>query len=65
MKKITILFFAVLFAYGQQQKESFSIASIFDESTMVFSGQVIDKESYWDVDHKMIYTVHKVKVPNL
>ena len=62
MKKITILFFAVLFAYGQQQKESFSIASIFDESTMVFSGQVIDKESYWDVDHKMIYTVHKVKV---
>ena len=62
MKKFTILFFAVLFAYGQQQKESFSIESIFDESTMVFSGQVIDKESYWDVDHKMIYTVHKVKV---
>ena len=62
MKKITILFFAVLFAYGQQQKESFSIESIFDESTMVFSGQVIDKQSYWDVDHKMIYTVHKVKV---
>ena len=62
MKKITVLFFAVLFAYGQQQKESFSIESIFDESTMVFSGQVIDKESYWDVEHKMIYTVHKVKV---
>ena len=62
MKKITILFLTTLFAYGQQKKESFSIESIFDESTMVFSGQVIDKQSYWDVDHKMIYTVYKVKV---
>ena len=62
MKKFTILFFITLFAYGQQEKGSFSIESVFNESTMVFSGQVIDKESYWDVEHKMIYTVHKVKL---
>ena len=62
MKNFTILFFTVFFAFGQQQKKSFSIESVFNESTMVFSGQVIDKQSYWDVDHKMIYTVHKIKV---
>ena len=62
MKKFTILFFITLFAYGQQEKTSLSIESIFNESAMVFSGQVIDKQSYWDVDRKMIYTVHKVKV---
>lgn len=62
MKNFTILFFTVFFAFGQQQKKSFSIESVFNESTLVFSGQVIDKQSYWDVDHKMIYTVHKIKV---
>lgn len=62
MKKITILFFTTFFAFGQQQQDAFTIESIFNESAMVFSGQVVDKQSYWDVDHKMIYTVHKVKV---
>ena len=47
---------------GNSKKTLFTIESIFNESSMVFSGQVVDKQSYWDVDHKMIYTVHKVKV---
>lgn len=62
MKKFTILFFITLFAYGQQQKDSFTIESLFNKSAKVFFGEVIDKQSYWDVEHKMIYTVHKVKV---
>ena len=62
IKKFTILFFITLFAYGQQQKDSFTIESLFNNSAKVFFGEVIDKQSYWDVEHKMIYTVHKVKV---
>ena len=62
MKKIAILFLTTLFAYGQQEKTSLSIESIFNESAMVFSGQVADKQSYWNVGRKMIYTVHRVKV---
>lgn len=62
MKKIAILFLTTLFAYGQQKKTSLSIESIFNESAMVFSGQVADKQSYWNVGRKMIYTVHTVKV---
>ena len=62
MKKFTILFFITLFSYGQQQKDSFTIESLFNKSAKVFFGEVIDKQSYWDVEHKMIYTVHKVKV---
>lgn len=62
MKKLTFLLLAVFLANGQQQKTPITIESIFNESSMVFSGQVVDKQSYWDVDYKMIYTVHKVKV---
>ena len=62
MKKLTFLLLAVFLANGQQQKTPITIESIFNESSMVFSGQVVDKQSYWDVDRKMIYTVHKVKV---
>ena len=62
MKKLTFLFLAVFLANGQQQKDSFTIESLFNKSAKVFFGEVIDKQSYWDVEHKMIYTVHKVKV---
>ena len=62
MKKLTFLLLVVFLANGQQQKTPITIESIFNESSMVFSGQVVDKQSYWDVDRKMIYTVHKVKV---
>ncbi|MEC8239112.1 MAG: IPT/TIG domain-containing protein, partial [Bacteroidota bacterium] len=62
MKKLTFLLLVVFLANGQQQKNPITIESIFNESSMVFSGLVVDKQSYWDVDRKMIYTVHKVKV---
>ena len=65
MKKITILFFAVLFAYGQQQKGFFSKESIFNESTMVFSGEVIQQQSYWSENRSTIYTVNTVLVSKI
>ena len=65
MKKFTILFFITLFAYGQQQKGFFSKESIFNEFTMVFSGEVIQQQSYWSENRSTIYTVNTVLVSKI
>ena len=65
IKNFTFLFFITLFAYGQQQKGFFSIESIFNESTMVFSGEVIQQQSYWSENKSTIYTVNTVLVSKI
>ena len=64
MKKLIYFFFAVFLAHAQQEKTPKTIESIFNESSMVFSGQVIDKQSYWDINYNRIYTVHKIETFN-
>ena len=37
------------------------LESVFEESSKVLSGEVIEKRAYWDVNFHKIYTVHKLK----
>ena len=64
MKKLTFFLLSIFLTYGQQQKGPKTIESIFNKSSMVFSGQVVDKKSYWDIDYNRIYTVHKIETFN-
>ena len=47
---------------AQLIEKSINLEDTFKSASVVVNGQVIEKQSYWDVDHKMIYTVHKIKV---
>ncbi len=63
VKRTTLLFifFSSLMS-AQIIEKSISIEQTFKSAAVVINGQVVEKQSYWDVDHKMIYTVHKIKV---
>ena len=63
VKRTTLLFifFSSLMS-AQIIEKSISIEQTFKSAAVVVNGQVVEKQSYWDVDHKMIYTVHKIKV---
>ena len=62
MKKIFLLFILNLSViYPQNNNLSNSFESVFKNSTYVLSGEIIDKNSYWDINHNKIYTVHKLK----
>lgn len=63
IKKITIpfLLFSSLMS-AQLIEKSINLEDTFKSASVVVNGQVIEKQSYWDVDHKMIYTVHKLQV---
>ena len=62
MKKVLILLFSIGICYAQQIDKPLDLPSTFEQSAAVFNGVVAAKNSYWDVDRKMIYTVHKVQV---
>ena len=63
IKKITIpfLLFSSLMS-AQLTEKSINLEDTFKSASVVVNGQVIEKQSYWDVDHKMIYTVYKLQV---
>lgn len=62
MNKVLILLFSVGICYAQQIDKPLDLPSAYEQSAAVFNGVVVSKDSYWDVDRKMIYTVHKVQV---
>jgi hypothetical protein len=63
MFRITLFFlFLTSFLSAQLIKNQINLEGTFSSSSVVVDGQVIEKQSYWDAEHKMIYTVHKVKV---
>lgn len=63
MKKIfsLIIILNVSVTYSQNRNISKSFESVFENSTFVLSGEVIQKNSYWDINRHKIYTVHKLK----
>lgn len=63
INKITIPFLLLTSLMSAQLIEkSINIEETIKSASVVVNGQVIEKQSYWDVDHKMIYTVHKLQV---
>ena len=60
---VTVFFSSLLFSQDFQQQVS--LLSTIENSNLIVSGQVVEKQSYWDIDHKLIYTVHKVEVEKL
>lgn len=61
MKKIFLfIILNVSVTYSQSRNISKSFESVFENSTYVISGEVIDKDSYWDINHQKVYTVHKL-----
>lgn len=64
MVKRTIIPFLLLSSLMSAQliERSINLEDTFKSASVVVNGQVVEKQSYWDVDHQMIYTVHKIKV---
>lgn len=63
MKRLVfILFFITSFISAQIIEKSANLEETFASASIVVSGQIVEKQSYWDVNRQMIYTVHKIKV---
>ena len=63
MKRLVfILFLFTSTVFAQIIEKSASLEETFASASIVVSGQIVEKQSYWDVDRQMIYTVHKIKV---
>ena len=63
VKRTTVLFiFLSTLVSAQIIQKPINIEQTFKSAAVVVNGQVVEKQSYWDIDHKMIYTVHKIKV---
>ena len=65
MKSLIITLFSASLLFSQEFKQQVSLLSTIQNSNLIVSGQVVDKQSYWDINHKLIYTVHKVEVEKL
>ena len=68
MKKIT-LFITLLFGFictesvlAQVGLRKVSLRQQIEESSLVVEGKVVSKNSFWDSDHKLIYTSNTVEV---
>lgn len=62
MKKLLFLFLIKLSViYPQNNNLSDTFQSVFENSNYVLSGEVIEKNSYWDINKSKIYTVHKLR----
>ena len=62
MKKLFFLFVIKLSViYPQNNNLSDTFQSVFENSNYVLSGEVIEKNSYWDINKSKIYTVHKLR----
>ena len=57
MKKLILIFLSIQICNSQIIKDSKTINELVEESTTVVAGKVINKNSYWDVNREMIYTV--------
>ena len=64
MKKLILIFLSIQICNSQIIKDSKTINELVEESTTVVAGRVINKNSYWDVNREMIYTVYKINVSN-
>lgn len=64
MKKLILIFLSIQICNSQIIKDSKTINELVEESTTVVAGKVINKNSYWDVNREMIYTVYKINVSN-
>ena len=64
MKKLILIFLSIQICNSQIIKDSKTINELIEESTTVVAGKVINKNSYWDVNREMIYTVYKINVSN-
>ena len=63
MKRLAfILFLFTTTVFAQIIEKSANLEETFASASIVVSGQIVEKQSYWDVDRQMIYTVHKIKV---
>lgn len=63
MKRTTLLLLLISSLMSAQLiDKSIKLEDTFKSASVVVNGQVIEKQSYWDVDRQMIYTVHKIKV---
>lgn len=55
-----ILFFFVFVINAQVSLKEISLKQQIENSSVVVEGKVIYQKSYWDADHKMIYTAHTI-----
>ncbi|WP_298893797.1 matrixin family metalloprotease [uncultured Psychroserpens sp.] len=68
MKQQYLLVFTLLITLHFQAQECsslmepVSLQARTNEATLIVEGEVINSNSYWDVDHKNIYTIHEVTV---
>ena len=67
MKKhalISLLFFLVLTKSipAQLMLKKVSLSKQIERSTLVLEGKVLSKKSFWDINHKKIYTINAIEV---